>query len=76
MLTHVIDFLMDDPILSLHGLLDDLGLLHLHQVYDLFSGSLLGLALRQSSHPVRSQLAVEDRIFDDLLHHLVCVSTC
>ena len=27
--THVIDLLMDDRMLSLHGLLDDPGLLHL-----------------------------------------------
>ena len=48
---------MDDRILSLHGVLDDLGLLHLHRVYDLFTGSLMGLALKQSSPPVPSQLA-------------------
>ena len=60
LLTHVIDLLMDDRILSVHGLLNDLTLHHLHCVYKMFTSSLLGLALRQSSHPVRSQLAAGD----------------
>ena len=52
--SHMIDLLLDDRILSLHGVLDDLGLFHLHcvkvvlGVYDnnLFSCSLLDLVLR------------------------------
>ena len=68
LLAHLIDLLLDDRILSLHDVLDDLGLLHLHGVYDLldmlvrnlFTGSLLGRALRQSSHPVCSQPAARD----------------
>ena len=50
---HLIDLLPDDRILSLHGVLDDLGLFHLHcvkvvlgvYVHDLFNGSLLDLVL-------------------------------
>ena len=30
LLAHLIDLLLNDRILSLHGVLDDLGLLHLH----------------------------------------------
>ena len=30
LLAHLIDLLMDDRVLSLHGVLDDLRLLHLH----------------------------------------------
>ena len=60
LLAHLIDLLLDDRILSLR-LLDDLGLLHLHSVYDLldvlvhnlFTSLLLDRALRQTSHPVR-----------------------
>ena len=65
LLTHLIDLLMDGRILSLYSLLDDLGLLHLHRVYDLldalvhnlFTSSLLVRVVRQPVHPVRPPLA-------------------
>ena len=52
--SHLIDLLLNDRILSLHGVLDDLGLFHLHcvkvvlglHVHNLFNGSLLDLVLR------------------------------
>ena len=51
------DLLLDDQILSLHGVLDDLGLFHLHSLdvvlvmlvmhaHNLFNGSLLDPVLR------------------------------
>ena len=57
LLVHLIDLLLDDRILSLHGVLDDLGLFHLHCVdvvqvmlvmhsHNSFNGSLLDPALR------------------------------
>ena len=66
MLGHLIDLLLDDRFLSLHGVHDDLRLRHLHKVYDLldvlehnlFTGSLLDRVLRQSLHAVLWQLAV------------------
>ena len=66
MLAHLIDLLLDDRFLSLHGVHDDLRLLHLHRVYDLldaldhnlFTSLLLDRVLRQSLHAVLSQLAV------------------
>ena len=61
MLAHLVDLLVDDRILSLRGVLDDLGPLHFHCVYDLldmlvrdmFTSSLLDRVLRQPLHPVR-----------------------
>ena len=52
--SHMIDLLLDDRILSLHGVLVNLGLFHLHcvkvvlgvYVHNLFSCSLLDLVLR------------------------------
>ena len=52
--SHLIDLLLDDRILSLHGVLDDLGLFHLHcvdvvlgvHVRNLLNGSLLDPVLR------------------------------
>ena len=52
--SYLIDLLLDDRIVSLHGGLDDLGLFHLHcvnvvlgvYVHNLFNGSLLDLVLR------------------------------
>ena len=57
MLDHLIDLLLDDRFLSLHGLLDDLGLLHLPciddvldmRVHNLFNGSLPDPASSQSA---------------------------
>ena len=58
MFDHLIDLLLDDRILSLHGVLDDLGLLHLHLVYDLLDMLVRNLFTSSILHPVRSQLAV------------------
>ena len=54
--SHLIDLLLDDRILSLHGVLDHLGLFHLHcvdvvlgvHVHNLFSGSLRDPVLRHT----------------------------
>ena len=73
--SQLIDLLLDDRILSLYGVLDDLGLFHLHyvgvvlgvHVHNLFNGSLLDPVLRYTVFDW--SLRVRDLLhdFDDLL---------
>ena len=83
MLAHLIDLLPDDRILSLHDVLDDLGTAspplssglagHVcsQLAHQFTAGSCLGAIFASCAF---ATCCVRLRIFDDLLHHFVCVS--
>ena len=69
-LTHMIDLLMNERILSLHDHLDDLWLLHLHWVCDLFTGSASYAFVCESSRIFSTTLCMCPHV-DDLCDWLV-----
>merc|ERR1712135_57806 len=71
-LGHLVDLLLDDGFLSLHGLLDDSGLLHFDRVHDLLCDfrDLDDLLLRLDFGHLDDLLSERNsRGFDDLLHN-------
>merc|ERR1712136_231476 len=72
LLGHLVDLLLDDGFLSLHGLLDDSGLLHFDRVHDLLCDfrDLDDLLLRLDFGHLDDLLSERNsRGFDDLLHN-------